>query len=484
MILPESEIQFIASSVVDPIGRLFTWEGDLYRGICPECEEGIRSLLSSDCIQKLMTQRWIQPTEITHYSTKEYPLILKHQWIPFPTYPYEWSDAMFRDVALFALELNANLVKHGFLLRDGHCWNYLIEQTKPMLVDLGSIAVLPQESAARRLFYFYRSYTLWFLRRMKLISLGQGRVARACLSYSLKVQLADLPKSRISALLRLPGSLIKNTFKRLCSTNRQSNSPHAIESPSLQQLAVRPSAPKNLILVFWAILHFVLRTRVLLLSRIQRRSYWQNYYASSRFTTAQFKQKETAVKEILSSIPIGSVLDIGCNLGRFSRIAASIGHTVMATDSDPVCIDTFYQSVKNKKVRNISLALASFYRIDTTSSSLLVSFKAPTERWRADTVLALAVMHHLLKRGIFEYPPLFEIFAKICKRQLIFEHVPRFEGDKAQEDKDCMIIAAANAGFHLQKDWKSESDRVIYQFGRRSEEKEIACESFIFAQNI
>ena len=52
--LPESEIAYHPLSFLDKAGRLFTWQGELYRGINPSEEPRIRHLFDSGLIPRLV----------------------------------------------------------------------------------------------------------------------------------------------------------------------------------------------------------------------------------------------------------------------------------------------------------------------------------------------------------------------------------------------------------------------------------------------
>ena len=114
-------------------------------------------------------------------------------------------------------------------------------------------------------------------------------------------------------------------------------------------------------------------------------------------------------------------MDIGCNIGGCSLIAARKGAEVIALDLEAPSLDSLYRKAQEKGARIFPL------RIDITNPSPGIGWKnqerAPfLERiGQVDCILALAVVHHLLiTKGI----PLLEIaglFHGLTKEYLLVE---------------------------------------------------------------
>ena len=76
----------------------------------------------------------------------------------------------------------------------------------------------------------------------------------------------------------------------------------------------------------------------------QRDSNWSGYMTADRhFSDDYFHAKESFVSEALEKVRPRNVLDVGCNTGHFSRLAAANGASVVAIDEDPTVIDAVWR---------------------------------------------------------------------------------------------------------------------------------------------
>ena len=80
-------------SGIDPSGRLFWFEGQVYRGVAAERAGFHRGLFDRGIIQRLVESKLLVETELTDLQVEGYPLVLKLRTIPFVSYAYEWCGA-------------------------------------------------------------------------------------------------------------------------------------------------------------------------------------------------------------------------------------------------------------------------------------------------------------------------------------------------------------------------------------------------------
>ena len=119
-----------------------------------------------------------------------------------------------------------------------------------------------------------------------------------------------------------------------------------------------------------------------------------------------------------------AVLDLGCNTGRYSRLAAREGARVVAIDSDPVVVGELWRRAKEERLDVLPLVLdiarpspAMGWRYGEQTSFLARA------RRSFDLVLMLALVHHL---AVAERIPLAEVAglaAELTRDILIVEHV-------------------------------------------------------------
>jgi hypothetical protein len=172
--IPRDEIMFHPHSFGDPAGRLFRWNGELYRGITAEHAPFYTRLFNDGVMQNLGERGLFPESEITNFAVDGFAMVVHHRTIPFPSYPNEWCGAMFKDASLFMLQLALELVEHGLILKDHHLWNITFEACRPVYVDLTSIVSRRHDAC----WPDYDKFCRYCLYPLLLIAAGHERIAR------------------------------------------------------------------------------------------------------------------------------------------------------------------------------------------------------------------------------------------------------------------------------------------------------------------
>jgi ribosomal protein L11 methylase PrmA len=155
-----------------------------------------------------------------------------------------------------------------------------------------------------------------------------------------------------------------------------------------------------------------------------RDTLWADYYEDTNYTPAAFEHKEKIVAEMLDISRPGMVVDLGANTGKFSRMASGRGIFTLAVDSDPSAVERNYRQVREKGERNMLPLL-----LDITNPSPAIGWEnAERSSWMsrasADTVLALALIHHLAISHNLPLCRLADFFRKMGKF-LVVEFIPK-----------------------------------------------------------
>ena len=137
------DVFFETGSVVDPVGKVFHFDGRIFRAITAPYADFVERT-----IEHASKAKWFDlglvPTWRTGYSLPGYPLVIEHKRIPFITLRGEWSGEGLRNAALCILNLNAELLRSNLCLKDAHPWNILFYGPKPYFIDWGSIVPLDE----------------------------------------------------------------------------------------------------------------------------------------------------------------------------------------------------------------------------------------------------------------------------------------------------------------------------------------------------
>jgi SAM-dependent methyltransferase len=127
------------------------------------------------------------------------------------------------------------------------------------------------------------------------------------------------------------------------------------------------------------------------------RSHWIGYAEANSYSAESGSAKRAFVAHAVELVRPARVLDVGCNTGAFSVLAARAGAYVVAIDNDPEVIEQVYNDALRSKLDILPLV------VDLARPSPAVGWRnaeQPSFLSRAgqgfDLVLFLAVLHHLM----------------------------------------------------------------------------------------
>jgi hypothetical protein len=142
----------------------------------------------------------------------------------------------------------------------------------------------------------------------------------------------------------------------------------------------------------------MLRKLTRLVERLQwkpERTQWAKYDHTLAHVAEDSQRKADFVRKVSATRQRPLVWDLGCNDGRYARIAAESADTVVAMDQDHGCIERLYRSLDATQTTILPL------RIELANSSPALGWrgrerKRLEERGRPDLVLCLGLIHHLV----------------------------------------------------------------------------------------
>jgi len=174
---------------------------------------------------------------------------------------------------------------------------------------------------------------------------------------------------------------------------------------------------------------FVLERRLHSASRLLSRT--RSPGASSRYmeteriySPAEWATKERAVTETLDRYRPSNVLDIGCNTGFFSRVAARTGASVVAIDQDPEALGEAWKTAEAEGLAILPLVV-NLARPPGGCGWSNDEFAGFLERARGkfEGVLMLALLHHLVVNERVPIESIFDLAASLTTRLLVLEYV-------------------------------------------------------------
>lgn len=430
------EIERIKGSYRDTDSHVFSYGESIIRGFAPAACTEFTRFLSSPAYSTLLSKQLIIPSEhlpdFSFVKTIEEPLMKnwgyfsqKRVW-PI-TYPYEWSHDMLIDAANCTLDIQETLLASDFNLKDASAFNIQFALSNmgpyPFLIDSGSIEAIPK---TRGIWLAYGQFTSHFILPLLLSKHFQLDFRPFFLANSngLDVQsvyhlLGGIRRFSPSYfwIVTVPSWLTRAQFKQK-SINYLEEEINESKLERNRMILQRTTK--------------VLRRYIARAKKTKSHSVWKEYELNNTYSDEAVRIKDQFVKDVLQSIKPDSVIDLGCNTGRFSMIAAELGSKVVSIDSDSSCIDNLYVLARSKKQKILPLC------IDICNPSPAAGWanqEHPSlfERLgQFDAVLALALVHHLIGKFAIPLGYVVELLNKLTRRNLIVELVdykdPMFSG--------------------------------------------------------
>lgn len=402
----------LPSSFRDPSGFLFRQDGGLYRQVNQVYRDHYDHLIQSGLYHELVQSKLLIPhkeifsvvgitTSPDHYKT------ICPEPIPFISYPYEWCFSQLQAAALITLEIQKIALKFGMTLKDASAYNIQFTQGQGILIDTLSFEIYQEGQP----WVAYRQFCQHFLAPLALMAKIDLR-----LNQLLRIHLDGVPLDLTSSLLpwktHLQFSLLSHIHLHAKSQKQYEN----VSSTPQKQTPLQKRALLGLI--------DSLETAVRRMHPPISESTWSSYYSETNYSDQAMEEKIALVGGMLDRIVPKSVWDFGSNTGRFSRLASQRGANTVSFEGDPLCVEANYRTCREKDERSV-LPLV----LDLTNPSSGIGWAneerlSLKDRGPTDTLLVLALIHHLAIANNVPLAQIAEFFQPLCKH-LIIEFVPK-----------------------------------------------------------
>ena len=306
--------------------------------------------------------------------------VLKHELVPFVSYPYEWTFSQLKDAALVQLDLLLAALEKGLVLKDSSPYNVQWRGARPVFVDVGSFERMREGDP----WVGYRQFCMLYLYPLLLQSL-KGVRFQPWLRGSIDGITPAEMRSLMSFRDRFHRGMTTHVF--LHARLERSYADRAKEVRS----EVRRVMNKELVVAN------VRKMRKLVgsLSWDPPEGVWVAYGERNSYTDDDARRKDDFVREVARARRWGLVWDIGANNGRYSRIAAEGADHVVAVDADQGPVELLYRTLREEgdtKILPLTMNLAD------PSPGLGwrgLERRPLADRGGPDLVLALALVHHV-----------------------------------------------------------------------------------------
>ena len=332
--------------------------------------------------------------------------------VEFVTYPFEWSADQLHRAATLTLRLQDEAVAAGFDLKDASAWNILFQGARPVFCDHLSFVplvlrrwwaagqfsrhfVLPLAGAQRQLLQVHQCFQLWrdgipsdAARSLWGVSRFFGRYW-PLMADAESGSASMRPERPAEGAQAAAGQALVDYRRRL----------HASLGWMLQGCASTPA---------------------------QRRPAgpWVGYVQSrDHYLHSSAAAKKERVVRWLADLRAAWVLDLGCNTGEFSRLAAETQAQVVALDADPACINEL--SAHDGGSGRIHPLVASLDDLCGGRGWQGQEVQGLPQRLegRFDLVMLLALVHHLAVASSIPMQGIAEFVARCSRSWVIVEAI-------------------------------------------------------------
>ena len=410
------------ASLRDPAGYLVKCGDRLLRVIRPEYKTEYADLLSASWIKEECQNQNVASYHILGTPEAleligpeaENCLCIEHNVISFPSFPTEWPLEMLCAASELTLSLCQKALHHGAGLKDATPFNVLFNGSSPVFIDVLSFE---KRSIGDPTWLAYGQFIRSFLLPVALDAHHTTPAHSVFLSHRDGIEPEEAYRL-LSLFARFSSPFFsKVTMPVLLASKaeRQSSKVYA---------ATRLSNPDQATFILHALFTRLLRTMQAAARRKHSRSVWSTYHETCTYSETDFSYKTVFIEQFLQSSKPERVLDMGCNTGHFSFLAARYGAEVVATDLDAEVVGKLWQRAVAEKANILPLVInlarptpALGWRNRETPSFL--------ERAEGyfDAIFMLAVIHHVLVSDMIPLDEIIQQAAKLTTKWMVIEYV-------------------------------------------------------------
>ena len=410
----------------DPGGRVIVTGRRVYRLIVnDESSRFIPKFLASSLFSSLVsagmlieTQQVTSPSAISQVKDLSPNavaglLTLEHEYVTLPSYPYEWPPEMLHAAGELTLSLMESLLEKGLGLKDASPYNVLFRGPEPVFVDL--LSVEPRRECDPT-WAAYAQFVRTFVHPLLAV-----KYFGVSLHQTFRVYRDGLQPEQLFRMCGFWRKLRRPFLTSVSLPTLLSKTESASSDEIYRKRETRSCEQAK----------FILQRQLKSLRRqlstalpASEKSDWSEYTKDDGNCAEYRATKSQFIRSAIAELKPKRLLDVGCNTGEFSVLAARAGTEVVAIDSDPVVVGRVWRRARAEGLKILPLV------IDLTRPT-------PSLGWRNkecpgfldrtlgsfDCVLMLAVVHHML---ITERIPLEEVMAlawDLTSDRLLIEYV-------------------------------------------------------------
>jgi len=410
------------ASFRDPAGYVIKCDNRLIRVIRPEFIEEYRELLATSWLHEQCQSRNVAAFRVLHVDDaiellgheSADCLCLEHKIISFPSYPSEWPLEMLCAAAKLTLNLCQKALPNGVGLKDATPYNVLFDGAYPVFIDILSFE---KRTAGDPVWLAHGQ----FVRNFLLPVLIDVHYSQPCHTGFLLYRDGIEPEvvyRMLSPFARFTRPFIGNVTIPIFLAAKAEQQRKTMYTKKIL------SNPEKATFILESLFSRLARTILNSSLRKHPHNSWSTYSETCTYLSDEYSRKIIFIESFLQASRPKRVLDIGCNTGHFSFIAARFGAEVVATDLDSEVVGCLWKRAyaENANILPLVVNLARPTPAQGWRNQERLSFIDRADGY-FDAVMMLAVVHHLL---VTDQIPLVEIIkqaSKLTTEWMVIEYV-------------------------------------------------------------
>src|SRR3954452_17499846 len=391
---PSAAPRLETGSSRDPESRVFHADGAVYRTLSQSgladwhklVETGLYEAFAGDRL--LVATEEVADAQVPGDLPGSWAGVLRHESIPFISYPYEWAFSELKDAALLTLDLiDASLAK-DLILKDSTPYNVQFRGAQPTFIDVGSFEQLRSGEP----WVGYRQFCMQFLYPLML----QGYKGVPFQPW-LRGSLEGITPAQARALMGFRDRFRKGTTTHVFIHARLDRSysqrgrtggdvKKELKSAGFGKELIRANVRK-------------VRKAVVAADWSPPASVWTAYRNDNTYENADNQAKAAFIKDVAGRRDLDLAWDLGANDGFYSRILAEHSKYVLALDLDPSTVELLYRDLKAEGNEQILPLVMNLTDPSPGLGWRGLERKAWTDRGKPELILALALLHHVSITG-------------------------------------------------------------------------------------
>ena len=339
--------------------------------------------------------------------------LIESRKVPFVSYPYEWTHSQLLQAASCTLNVAEVALEGRFEIKDATAFNVIFRGARAEFCDHLSF-----EPITSRYWWAYGQFLRHFL-----IPLAASKLTGVAASSAFKTALDGITLEQGKALLgahrwrhRIALAFLQGSGQVIRLTKTEVSSTFTGGSTHL------------------GLIRFLRWQLDGLAKPIGGRSQWGDYeHTRTHYTEQGLSDKRSLVGRWMSNIKPQTVLDLGCNQGEFSLLASDHAGAVIALDADEASLEKLRQrlSISGAPIQTVLVSLDDPSPARGWAGSEFASLIDRLEG-RADMVLALALLHHLVLGCGISIENVTTLLARLTRQYLVVELIPPVD-EKARQ---------------------------------------------------